>query len=129
MSEEVLLIYVLLVGFPFSGTFLPTVSGESLSISLYPDPHQSLSFTPVSTDFPAPRDGVDPSDNPGDNPGDDVDTAGDNVGLLVAVMVGALLLALAVVGVPLIVIMVIKMRKKGKQRTYDVPPTNGSSSG
>ena len=118
------MIYGLLVGSPFSDTFVPTEGGESLSISLDPDPHQSLSFTPVSTDFPALSDGMETSDNPGD----DADSAGDNVGLIVAVMVGALLLTLAVVGVPLIVIAVIKMRKKCKQRTLDVPLTDGSSS-
>ena len=72
---------------------------------------------------------MDHSDNPGDTVGPSDSASSNSVGLIVAVMVGALLLALAVVGVPLIVIMVIKMRKKGKQRTHDVPPTDGSSSG
>ena len=76
----------------------------------------------MPTDFP----------NLSGNPGAIVrsrDCASSNVGLIVVVIMGALLLVLPVVGVPLIVIMVIKMRKKGKQRTYDVPPTDGSSSG
>ena len=110
-----LLFYKLLSG---TGTFLTTVDGASLSISQGPDPHQSLSFTPT------------PSDNPSDDVGPS-DGASDNVGLIVAVilMVGALLPALAVVGATLIVIMVNEMKRKGKQRTCDVPPTDGSSSG
>ena len=108
-----------------------------MSSSQDPEPHQSLSFTLMPTDFPIhmdpsdsadSSDGVDSSANPGDTVGSS-GSAGDNVGLIVAVMVGALLLALAVVGVPLLVIMVIKIRKKGKQRTLDVPPADGSSSG
>ena len=74
-------------------------------------------ITPTYTDFPTPTN-VGPSDN-----------SSDSVGLIVAVTAGALLLALAVVGVPLIVIAVIKMRKKSKQRTLAVTPTDGSSSG
>ena len=121
----------LLVGFPFPGAVLPisTVGGEGSSTSQDPDPHQSMSFTPMPTDFPMHSDGMDPSDNPDDDVAPSDTAAGDNVGLLVAVMVGGLLLVLAVVGVPLIVIMVIKMRKKGKQRTLDVSPTDGSCSG
>ena len=114
-------------------SFFPTVGEGSLSISPAPDPHQSLSFTPLPTDFPTPSDDVGPSNNPGDNAGSS-DSASDNVGLIVAVMVGTLLLALAVVGIPLIVIVVIRMRRKGKrrkgkQRIHDVPPTDSSSSG
>ena len=108
-SGEVLLI---MVGFPFSaGPIIPTVSGESSSTSQDPDPYQPLSFTPMPTDFPT--------------------HTGDNVGLLAAVMVGGpgLLLVLAVVGVPLIVIIVIILGKKGKQRTSHVALTDGSCSG
>ena len=105
----------LLVGFSFSDTFLP-------------NPHQSLSSTPTYTDLPTPRDDMDPSDSPGDNVGSSGNAKG-NVGLTVAVMAGALLLALVVVGVPLTVIMVIKMRKKSKQRKLAVIPNDNSSSG
>ena len=118
-----------MVGFPFSGAVLPSVSGESLSTSQDPGPHQSLSFTPMPTDFPLHSDGMDLSGNSGDNVGPSDSAAGDNVGLLVAVIVGTLLVVLVAVGVPLIVIMVIKKRKKTKQRTLDILPTNSSSSG
>ena len=78
-------------------------------------------ITPMYTDFPSPTDGMDamgPSGN-----------SSDNVGLIVAVTANALLLALVVVGVPLIVIMVIKLRKNSRQRVLDVTPTDDSSSG
>ena len=88
-----------------------------------------MSFTPMPTDYPTHSGGMDPSDNTGDDVGSSDSAAGNNVGLIVAVTVGGLLLVLAVVGVPLIVTMVIKMRKKGKQRTLDVSTTNGSCSG
>ena len=79
-------------------------------------------ITPTCPDFSNPTDNMDPScDNPGD--------FSDNDGLIVSVTMGALLLTLAVVGVPLLVIMVIKMRKKCKQRTAAVVPTDDSSSG
>ena len=77
-------------------------------------------ITPMYTDLPSPTDGMDPMDPSGNS--------SDNVGLIVAVTVNALLLAL-MVGVPLIVIMVIKLRKNSRQRTLDLTPTDDSSSG
>ena len=83
-----------------------------MSISQAPDPGYSPSLTPMPTDVPAPSDSVGSSDS-----------AGGNVGLIVGVVVGALLLALAVTGVTVLMIVLIRARKGSKQRMYDVPQT------
>ena len=96
--------------------FAAELFGEVIEPSVTPPAGPSV-ITPTYTDFPTPTN-VGPSGN-----------SSDSVGLIVAVTSGALLLALVAVGVPLIVIMVIKIRKKSRQRTLDVTPTDGSSSG
>lgn len=97
-----------------SGILSTTLGLGGLSISQNPDHEQSPSFTHMPLDTPAPSDDMGP---------------GDNVGLIVAIVMGAILLALAVVGVFLQLIIVTGRKRRNEKNTNGMHQAEWSSSG